>query len=154
MLPNLIERAGSCVRSGGSITAIYTVLADGDDGNDPVVDSARSILDGHIVLSRAMAERGVYPAIDIGPSVSRVMTDIVGRPHQLAARTLRRHLSTYEENRDLVLMGAYRAGADPAIDAAIAYHPAITEFIRQDADEIVSLADSMAELTGVFGQEG
>lgn len=151
MLPNLIERAGGCARSGGSITAIYTVLADGDDGNDPVVDSARSILDGHIVLSRQLAERGVYPAIDIGPSVSRVMTDIVPREHQLAARTLRRHLATYEENRDLVLMGAYRAGADPAIDAAVACHPAILEYIRQDADEAVTLAEATAELTGVFG---
>jgi flagellum-specific ATP synthase len=151
MLPNLIERAGTCARSGGSITAIYTVLADGDDGNDPVVDSARSILDGHIVLSRALAERGVYPAIDVGPSVSRVMTDITPRPHQLAARTLRRHLATYEENRDLVLMGAYRAGADPAIDAAVAAHPAILEYIRQDADEVVPLDDAVAELTGVFG---
>ena len=113
MLPSLIERAGTCVASGGSITAIYTVLADGDDGNDPVVDSARSILDGHIVLNRALAERGVYPAIDIGPSVSRVMTDIAQRPHVHAARILRRHLATYEENRDLVLMGAYRSGRGP-----------------------------------------
>jgi flagellum-specific ATP synthase len=151
MLPSLIERAGTCVSSGGSITAIYTVLADGDDGNDPVVDSARSILDGHIVLSRALAERGVYPAIDVGPSVSRVMTDIAARPHVLAARTLRRHLSTYEENRDLVLMGAYRAGADPAIDQAIAAHGAVLEYIRQDQDEVVGLADAVAELTGVFG---
>jgi flagellum-specific ATP synthase len=151
MLPNLIERAGTCARTGGSITAVYTVLADGDDGNDPVVDSARSILDGHIVLSRALAERGVYPAIDVGPSVSRVMTDITPRAHQLAARTLRRHLATYEENRDLVLMGAYRAGTDPAIDAAVACHPAIMEYVRQDADEIVPLADAVAELTGVFG---
>ena len=151
MLPNLIERAGTCVSSGGSITAIYTVLADGDDGNDPVVDSARSILDGHIVLSRQLAERGVYPAIDIGPSVSRVMTDITEKPHQRAARVLRGHLATYEENRDLVLMGAYRAGADPAIDAAIAYHGAILEYIRQDPDDIVTLADSVRELTGVFG---
>jgi len=151
MLPNLIERAGVDVHTGGSITAIYTVLADGDDGNDPVVDSARSILDGHIVLNRQLAERGVYPAIDIGPSVSRVMTDIVDAPHAAAARTLRRHLATYEENRDLVLMGAYRHGADPAIDAAIACHPAVMEYIRQDADENVSLADAVAELTGVFG---
>jgi flagellum-specific ATP synthase len=151
MLPNLIERAGTDVASGGSITAIYTVLADGDDGNDPVVDSARSILDGHIVLSRALAEHGVYPAIDIGPSVSRVMTDIVGKPHQKAARVLRRHLATYEENRDLVLMGAYRAGTDPAIDAAIACHPAVMEYIKQDPDEVVSLADAVMELTGVFG---
>ena len=128
-----------------------TVLADGDDGNDPVVDSARSILDGHIVLNRALAERGVYPAIDIGPSVSRVMNDIVDKPHQMAARVLRRHLATYEENRDLVLMGAYRSGADPAIDAAIACHPAVLEYIKQDPDEMVSLPDAAAELIGVFG---
>ncbi len=151
MLPNLIERAGTDVNSGGSITAIYTVLADGDDGNDPVVDSARSILDGHIVLSRHLAERGVYPAIDIGPSVSRVMTDITAKPHQRAARILRGHLATYEENRDLVLMGAYRSGADHAIDQAIASHGAIIEYIRQGADEIVTLDDAVAELTGVFG---
>ncbi|MBN2973834.1 FliI/YscN family ATPase [Roseomonas aeriglobus] len=151
MLPNLIERAGTCAISGGSITAIYTVLADGDDGNDPVVDSARSILDGHIVLNRALAERGVYPAIDVGPSVSRVMTDITSKPHQHAARVLRRHLATYEENRDLVLMGAYRAGADPAIDAAIAYHPAVMDYVRQDYDAVVSLDDAVMELTGVFG---
>lgn len=151
MLPSLIERAGTDVNTGGSITAIYTVLADGDDGNDPVVDSARSILDGHIVLSRALAERGVYPAIDVGPSVSRVMTDIAPREHVLAARTLRRHLSTYEENRDLVLMGAYRSGADPSIDAAIAAHGAVLEYIRQDAHDVVSLPDAVMELTGVFG---
>ena len=150
MLPNLIERAGVDVHSGGSITAIYTVLADGDDGNDPVVDSARSILDGHIVLSRQLAERGVYPAIDIGPSVSRVMSDIVGTPQLKAARVLRRHLATYEENRDLVLMGAYRSGADSAIDAAIACHPAVMEYIKQDPDEMVTLDDAAAELIGVF----
>jgi flagellum-specific ATP synthase len=151
MLPNLIERAGSDVRTGGSITAIYTVLADGDDGNDPVVDSARSILDGHIVLNRHLAERGVYPAIDIGPSVSRVMTDIAHADHVHAARVLRRHLATYEENRDLVLMGAYRPGADPAIDAAIAAHPAVMEYIRQGSNETVSLGEAIGELTGVFG---
>jgi flagellum-specific ATP synthase len=153
MLPNLIERAGTCVSSGGSITAIYTVLADGDDGNDPVVDSARSILDGHIVLNRQLAERGVYPAIDLGPSVSRVMTDIVPKAHSQAAQILRRHLATYEENRDLVLMGAYRPGADPAIDAAIACHPAVMEYIRQDQDSMVSLDDAVAELIGVFGAQ-
>ncbi len=151
MLPGLIERAGTCVRTGGSITAIYTVLADGDDNSDPVVDSARSILDGHIVLSRQLAERGVYPAIDLGPSVSRVMTDIAERPHLAAARVLRRHLATYEENRDLVLMGAYRPGTDAAIDNALAAHPAVMEFIKQDADEIVSLPDAVSELVGVFG---
>jgi flagellum-specific ATP synthase len=151
MLPSLIERAGVDVHSGGSITAIYTVLADGDDGNDPVVDSARSILDGHIVLSRALAEHAVYPAIDVSKSVSRVMTDIADKLHIDASRVLRRHLATYEENRDLVLMGAYRSGADPAIDAAIAYHPAVMEYVKQDAGTSVSLEDAVAELTGVFG---
>ena len=151
MLPNLIERAGADAHGPGSITAIYTVLADGDDGNDPVVDSARAILDGHIVLNRALAERGVYPAIDIGPSVSRVMSDIVDAPHKAAARVLRRHLATYEENRDLVLMGAYRHGADAQIDAAIGAHGAVMEYICQDADESVTLADAVAELVGVFG---
>ncbi len=151
MLPNLLERAGSDVNTGGSITGIYTVLADGDDGNDPVVDSARSILDGHIVLSRAMAERAVYPAIDISKSISRVMNDIVPQHHQQAARVLRRHLATYEENRDLVLMGAYRSGSDPAIDAAITYQPAIMEFVRQDTHQMVPLADAEMELVGVFG---
>src|SRR3546814_1111766 len=87
------------------VTAIYTVLAYGDDGHDPVVDSARSILDGHIVLSRQLADRGVYPAIDLGPSVSRVMTDIAARDHVHAARVLRRHLATYEENRVLEQIG-------------------------------------------------
>jgi flagellum-specific ATP synthase len=151
MLPNLIERAGKDARGGGSITAIYTVLADGDDGSDPVVDSARSILDGHIVLSRSLAERAVYPAIDLGPSVSRVMTDIASTEHIAAARVLRRHLATYEENRDLILMGAYRQGADPQIDQALAYHPAILDYIRQDADSAVGLTDAAAELVGVFG---
>ncbi len=151
MLPNLIERAGADAHGTGSITAIYTVLADGDDGNDPVVDSARSILDGHIVLNRHLAERGVYPAIDIGPSVSRVMTDIAHPDHVHAARVLRRHLATYEENRDLVLMGAYRPGADPAIDNAIAAHPVVMEYIKQASNETVSLDEAIAELTGVFG---
>ncbi len=103
------------------------------------------------MLSRQLAERGVYPAIDIGPSVSRVMTDIVGKTHLKAARILRGHLATYEENRDLVLMGAYRGGADPEIDAAIAYHPAILDYIRQDPDDVVTLDEAATELIGVFG---
>jgi flagellum-specific ATP synthase len=152
MLPNLIERAGADANTGGSITAIYTVLADGDDGSDPVVDSARSILDGHIVLSRQLAERGVYPAIDLGPSVSRVMSDIVGKSHSAAARVLRRHLATYEENRDLILMGAYRSGTDPTLDSAIAHHPAVMAYIQQGSDERVGIADAVDELVGLFGQ--
>ncbi|HEU4969322.1 MAG TPA: flagellum-specific ATP synthase FliI, partial [Sphingomonas sp.] len=108
-------------------------------------------LDGHIVLSRSLAERAVYPAIDLGPSVSRVMTDIAPPEHIAAARVLRRHLATYEENRDLILMGAYRGGADPQIDQALAYHPAILDYIRQDADSAVSLDEAAAELVGIFG---
>lgn len=154
MLPSLIERAGACVTTGGSITAIYTVLADGDDGQDPVVDSARAILDGHIVLSRGLAERGVYPAIDLSPSVSRVMTDIVPPAHERAARVLRRHVATYEENRDLILMGAYRGGTDPELDQAIACHPTILDYIRQGADEAVPLDEAAGELVGIFGDQG
>jgi len=151
MLPNLIERAGADAHNGGSITAIYTVLADGDDGSDPVVDSARAILDGHIVLSRSLAERGIYPAIDLGPSVSRVMTDIAGSDHVKAARVMRRHLATYEENRDLILMGAYRGGADPALDSAIAHHPAVMAYIQQGSDEKVGIKAAVDELVGLFG---
>ncbi|MFW2829607.1 FliI/YscN family ATPase [Sphingomonas sp. ID0503] len=151
MLPNLIERAGADVNTGGSITAIYTVLADGDDGSDPVVDSARAILDGHIVLSRSLAERGIYPAIDVGPSVSRVMSDIVVPEHAKAARKLRRHLATYEENRDLILMGAYRHGTDPEIDSAIAHHGAVMNYVQQSPEDKVSLDTAVGELVAVFG---
>src|SRR5207237_5175110 len=103
---------------------------------------------------RPLAERGGYPALALGPSVSRGMTDIVGKEHIHAARVLRRHLATYEEHRDLVLMGAYRSGADPEIDAAIACHPAVMEYIKQGADSMVSLDDAVAELIGVFGDHG
>jgi flagellum-specific ATP synthase len=113
-ITKLVERAGNSAASGGSITGIYTVLADGDDHNDPVVDTARSILDGHIVLSRELAQRAQYPAIDVAASLSRVMTDIVAPEHAGLARGFRALCSAYESNRDLVLMGAYRAGRGPA----------------------------------------
>ena len=106
LLPNLIERTGTSSQSDGSVTAIYTILADGDDTNsDPVVDSARAILDGHIVLSRELAQQGVYPAIDVNQSVSRVMNDLVDKAHQESAKLIRRYISKYNENKDLVLMG-------------------------------------------------
>jgi len=151
LIPRLVERAGADVRTGGSITALYTVLADGDDSSDPIVDAARAIVDGHIILSRSLAEQGVFPAIDISRSLSRVMTDIAGPEHQLAARTLRRLWSTYEENRDLVLMGAYSQGSDPSIDAAIAHQPFILDFLRQAPDECVPLDLSVAQLIEGFG---
>ena len=151
LIPRLCERAGADARTGGSITALYTVLADGDDTDDPIVDTARAIVDGHIILSRGLAEQGVFPAIDVGKSLSRVMTDIVDAPHAIAARTLRRLWSTFEENRDLILMGAYAAGSDPAIDAAIAHHPLILEFLRQGQQELIPLNLSVTTLVDNFG---
>jgi flagellum-specific ATP synthase len=153
LLPNLIERAGNDAKSGGSITAFYTVLADGDDTvGDPVVDAARAILDGHIVLSRKQAERGVYPAVDIAASISRVMSDVAERPHIRAAQMLKRLFSLYEENRDLILMGAYNRGSDPALDAAIAAQASVTAYIVQAEDAPVDLTASVADLTQQFGE--
>jgi flagellum-specific ATP synthase len=152
-LTKLVERAGNSAESGGSITAIYTVLADGDDQNDPVVDTARSILDGHIVLSRELAQRGQYPAIDVGASLSRVMSDVVPREHSAFARRFRALVSSYESNRDLVLMGAYRAGADPVIDRAIALQPQIARFLSQDPEEKVPLTLAGQQLAELIGHD-
>ena len=145
-ITKLVERAGNSAQSGGSVTGLYTVLADGDNQDDPVVDTARSILDGHIVLSRELAQRGQYPAIDIAASLSRVMNDITAPDHQIAARTFRALVASYEANRDLVLMGAYRTGADPQLDRAIVMHDALTGFISQPQREIVNADDSAAAL--------
>lgn len=151
MIPRLIERAGADAHSGGSITALYTVLADGDDTDDPIVDTARAIVDGHIILSRSLAEQGVYPAIDVGKSLSRVMADIVDDEHGQAAQVLRRLWSVYEENRDLILMGAYKPGSDPIIDLAIDRHAEILDFLKQRPKERHDLVHSSAELIGRFG---
>ena len=128
MIPALIERAGSGNINEGNITAFYTVLADSDDHNDPVVDSARAILDGHIILSREQAQLGIYPAIDIQNSISRVMDDIVSEEHKELSTELKRIVSVYKESRDLVLMGGYSKGQDKSIDAAHEMWPKITEF--------------------------
>jgi flagellum-specific ATP synthase len=152
LIPRLVERAGADARTGGSITALYTVLADGDDTDDPIVDAARAIADGHIILSRSIAEQGVYPAIDIGRSLSRVMADIVVPEHALAAAALRRLWSAFEENRDLVLMGAYQPGTDPLIDEAIVRRPDILAFLRQSPGERVGAGESIAALIEAFGQ--
>jgi flagellum-specific ATP synthase len=148
MMPALLERAGP--HPNGTITGLYTVLADGDNQDDPVVDTARSILDGHIVLSRELAQRGQYPAIDIAASLSRVMNDIVTPEHQDFARTFRALVASYEANRDLVLMGAYRAGADPQLDRAIAMHELLTAFLCQRAGDIVHMDDSVAQLAALL----
>jgi flagellum-specific ATP synthase len=145
-LPHLVERAGNADEGGGSITAFYTVLAEGDDNNDPIADAARGVLDGHIVLSRALAESGHFPAIDIEASVSRVMPDIADANHLKLARDLRRLYSLYQQNKDLISVGAYQPGSDPRIDKAIEKHAVILEFLQQDMDESVSIAQSLHQL--------
>ncbi|GAB5486464.1 MAG: flagellar protein export ATPase FliI [Parasphingorhabdus sp.] len=150
LIPRLIERAGNDSDTGGSITAIYTVLADGDDLDDPVVDSARAIADGHIILSRSLAEQGIYPAIDIGKSISRVAVDIVEPEHLEAQIHFKRLWSTYEEARDLVLMGAYQTGSDPNIDEALAQWPALVEYVKQKPRELIDFRSSVDDLSKLF----
>ncbi len=150
-LPHLVERAGNADHGGGSITAFYTVLAEGDDTNDPIADAARGVLDGHIVLSRTLAESGHYPAIDIEASVSRVMPDIIDAHHLQLAREFRRLYSLYQQNRDLISVGAYQPGSDPRIDRAIEKNPAILRFLQQDMDEAVDITRSLNELELLLG---
>jgi flagellum-specific ATP synthase len=149
-LPQLVERAGNGAQGTGSITAFYTVLTEGDDQNDPIADSARAILDGHVVLSRRIAESGQYPAIDVEASISRVMHDIVPTDQTNDARKLKQTLSAYEQNRDLVAIGAYTRGTDPRIDAAMALWPQMQRFLAQGMHESVSLPDSVAQLAALF----
>ncbi len=145
-LPHLVERAGNADHGGGSITAFYTVLAEGDDTNDPIADAARGVLDGHIILSRSLAESGHFPAIDIEASISRVMPDIIDSNHLQMARELRRTYSLYQQNRDLINVGAYQPGSDSRIDTAIEMNPAILDFLQQDMDESVDINQSLNEL--------
>jgi len=152
-LPALIERAGTAP-GGGSITAFYTVLTEGDDPNDPIADSARAILDGHILLSRDIAETGLYPAIDMESSVSRLMVELATPQQLAAARRFRQLYSTYRQNRDLVAVGAYQAGADPLLDEAIARQPQLLDFLRQDLREGVDHAASVAGLDALFAGGG
>jgi flagellum-specific ATP synthase len=152
-LPALVERAGNGLEGGGSITAFYTVLTEGDDQQDPIADSARAILDGHVVLSRRIAEAGQFPAIDVEASISRVMHDIVPKQHSDSARRFRQTLSTYSQNRDLIAIGAYAKGSDPRIDAAIAAWPNLQKFLQQDMHERVDYKRSLAELGQVAGEK-
>jgi flagellum-specific ATP synthase len=149
-LPQLVERSGNGKNGVGSITAFYTVLTEGDDQQDPIADAARAILDGHIVLSRKLAESGHYPAIDVEQSTSRVMHNVVPRFHFELARRFRAIYSRYERSRDLVQIGAYAAGSDPGLDEAIALHGRMQQFLQQDMyepsgfEEVTSLlADAM-----------
>jgi flagellum-specific ATP synthase len=149
-LPQLVERAGNGDKGGGSITAFYTVLTEGDDQNDPIADAARAILDGHIVLSRQLADSGHYPAIDIEASISRAMNDITTYGHQEAARSFKHLYSLYQQNRDLISVGAYEQGSDEQIDMAISAMPALNGFLRQDMHTPVNLAQSLDELEALF----
>ena len=149
-LPTLVERAGNGRPDGGSITAFYTVLTEGDDQQDPIADAARAILDGHIVLNRRLAEAGHYPAIDIEQSISRVMHNITGDMQQQQARRLKQLLGAWSRNRDLVNVGAYVSGSDPLVDEALARMPAINRFLQQGIREQAGIQESLGELSALF----
>ncbi|HEU4852610.1 MAG TPA: flagellar protein export ATPase FliI [Telluria sp.] len=149
-LPVLVERAGNGPDGGGSITAFYTVLTEGDDQQDPIADSARAILDGHFVLNRRLAEAGHYPAIDIEQSISRAAHSITTPEHQKAARRLKQLYSRYERSRDLISVGAYASGTDPVLDQAIQLNERIEQFLCQEITEKVGMGESLGQLTSLF----
>jgi len=151
-IPQLVERAGNGCEGGGSITAFYTVLTEGDDPQDPIADSARAILDGHVVLSRRLVEMGHFPAIDLEASISRAMPQITDQEHQLTARRLKRIYSIYEKSRDLISVGAYSRGSDPAIDEAIEMNAPINHFLQQSMEQKVTFEEGMGELRGLMTQ--
>lgn len=150
-LPKLLERAGK--DDHGSITGLYTVLVDGDDFNEPITDTARGILDGHIVLSRKLAHKNHYPAIDIMASISRVMSSIVDKAHKKAAGQLKNALATYQEAEDLINIGAYKSGSNPEIDYAIEKIKDINGFLLQQTDEKFGLEEEIAMLEGIFEEK-
>lgn len=148
MIPRLVESAGNS-ESPGSMTAIYTVLAEGDDQQDPIVDCARAVLDGHIVLSRHLAEAGHYPAIDIGQSISRCMSQVTTRDHQLAARSLKQLYAEYQNIKPLLPLGGYVAGADPLADKAVRLSPAINQFLQQEVQDAAPLEPTITGLSAL-----
>ncbi len=148
LLPRLLERAGNFA-SGGSITGFYTVLVDGDDMNEPIADAARSILDGHVILSRALAARNHYPCIDLLHSASRLFSTLAAREHRAAAGRVRELLAVYERNEDLINIGAYQRGTNPRVDEAVAGHERIVGYLKQERDERVESHDALAQLLGV-----
>lgn len=145
MIPRLVESAGNN-ESSGTMTAIYTVLAEGDDQQDPIIDCARAVLDGHIVLSRELAEAGHYPAIDIGQSISRCMSQITERHHHVAARTFKQLYAEYQSIKPLIPLGGYVPGSEPLVDRAVKLSPAITQYLRQEVDHSAALNDSISDL--------
>lgn len=151
MLPKLLERVGTGPGA-GTITGLYTVLVDGDDLSDPIADAARSILDGHIVLSRTLAAQNHFPAIDLLQSTSRVMRDIVGREHSEAARTVLELIARYRQSEDLILLGAYKQGMNKTLDRAVQAQEAINAYVRQDIDQPATLASSVQGLGALAKQ--
>jgi len=150
-LPQLVERAGNGADGGGSITAFYTVLTEGDDPQDPIADSARAILDGHIVLSRLLADAGHYPAIDIEQSISRAMVNLITPEHLEQIRRFKQLYSRFARSRDLISVGAYAAGSDPLLDQAIALYPNLESFLQQALSERADFASSVERLFTLFG---
>ncbi len=153
-ISELLERAGTDSGSGGSITAFYTVLAEGDDHSEVIADTTRAILDGHIVLSRKLADSGQYPAINVESSISRAMHHVVGASQISQSQQFRALCAIYEQQRDLINVGAYQAGTDPVVDRAIEYYPRIQAFLRQPATESVCMEESRAQLAALFPQTG
>ncbi|MDD2686433.1 MAG: flagellar protein export ATPase FliI [Gallionella sp.] len=151
-LPQLVERAGNGMDNGGSITAFYTVLTEGDDQQDPIADSARAILDGHIVLSRRLVEQGHYPAIDIEASISRVMSHIVTPEHLAAVQRFKQMYAHYQRNRDLINVGAYVHGSDPLLDEAIRIYPLMEHFLKQGMQQRESYQSSIEQLSALITQ--
>jgi len=150
-LPQLVERSGNGLNGVGSITAFYTVLSEGDDQQDPIADAARGILDGHIVLSRELAEAGHYPAIDIEKSISRVMGNVAPREQVEAARRARAQLAKVSKARDLIQLGAYQPGHDPELDHAVQQHPQLIALLQQDMHDRAPLDQSRVQLTRLIG---
>jgi len=148
-LPRLLERAGSRGSNGGSITGLYTVLVEGDDMDDPIADAARGILDGHIVLSRHLADKGHFPSIDVLRSISRVMSAVATQEHKDLSGNMRELMSTYREAEDLINIGAYVRGSNPKIDKAIALNDFITRFLRQDVRDKTSIQDTVALMRAI-----
>ena len=151
-LPALVERAGNDDHGKGAITAFYTVLTEGDDQQDPIADSARAILDGHIVLSRTLAESGHYPAIDIEASISRVMTDLTATEDEKKSRLFKQLFSSFQRNRDLINVGAYVAGTDPLLDKAINLYPAMQKFLQQGIYEHCGYEEACQQLAAIVSQ--
>jgi len=152
LLPRLLERTGTDER--GSITALYTVLVAGGDMDEPIADEVRGILDGHVVLSRELAARGHWPAIDVCASLSRLMTAVATAPHRAAAARLREWLAAHERHRDLIVLGAYERGSDAATDAALARWDALTAFLRQTTDEAAPFAETRRRLLDLARDSG